>query len=228
MSLVSLGVSALTLGVVHGLNADHLMAIASLAVNGHPDRRRARIIQTATAFACGHALVLGLGAMAAVAFGLLVPAAVSSGAERVGGVLLIAFGALGLWSVWSGRTFSHVHRERDGRTRWHLHIGLGTFGPHGQHAHSRLPAVMGALFAVSSLRALMLLEPFGDQARAMTIPALMLLILLFGLGILMSMSIFGVLLGRLLSLSALQSLGRAAAVIVAVASMALGVYWVVS
>jgi hypothetical protein len=85
---------------------------------------------------------------------------------------------------------------------------------------------MGAVFAASSLRALMLLQPFGADARAVALPGLLLLIVLFGLGILLSMSVFGVILARVLSIRAVERFGRAAAAVVALASVGLGLYWI--
>ena len=87
---------------------------------------------------------------------------------------------------------------------------------------------MGALFAFSSLRALMLLQPFGASAASLALPVLLVLIGLFGLGILLSMSLFGVLLARAFSLRAVERLGQGAAIVVAAASIALGFYWMVS
>jgi hypothetical protein len=60
------------------------------------------------------------------------------------------------------------------------------------------------------------------------LPALFALIALFGVGILIAMSLFGVLLARVLSLRTVNTLGRAAAGIVALASIALGVYWMLA
>ena len=91
-----------------------------------------------------------------------------------------------------------------------------------------MPAALGAIFAVSSLRALMLLQPFGADARGLALPSLLLLVVLFGLGILLSMSIFGLLLARVLSVRAVERFGRSAAVLVALGSIGLGVYWCVS
>jgi hypothetical protein len=91
-----------------------------------------------------------------------------------------------------------------------------------------LPTALGAIFAVSSLRALMLLQPFGAGANGLGLPALLLLVLLFGLGILASMSVFGLLLARVLSLRAVERSGRAAAAMTALASIALGVYWMLA
>jgi nickel/cobalt exporter len=223
MSFLALAVSALMLGFLHGLGADHLMAIAAMAVDGKSDRRQARAIRTAVGFAFGHALVLGAGAVAAVTLGLLVPAAISSGAERLGGGMLVAMGAFGLWSI--AASYGHIHAAPGGR--WHLHVARATGHPGHAHGGSIVPLVLGALFAVSSLRAVMLLQPFTPDAQAMALPALLLLIALFGVGILMSMSLFGVVLARVLSLQTVNTLGRTAAGIVALASIALGFYWMV-
>jgi hypothetical protein len=227
MSLLALSSSALALGFLHGLGGDHLMAIAALSITGRHPRGTKRIIRTAVGFAFGHTVVLATGAAVALAFGVVVPGIVSSGAERVGGAILIALGGIGLWTVVSGRAYAHVHAGQDGRTRLHLHVG-SQHAPHAAHLHSLLPTVMGAVFAVSSLRALMLLQPFGASAQTLAVPLTLLLIALFGLGILLSMSIFGVLLARVLSLGTVEVFGRLAAGLVAVASVLLGVYWMMA
>ena len=87
---------------------------------------------------------------------------------------------------------------------------------------------MGAVFAISSLRALMLLEPFGAHARTLALPVVLLLVTLFGFGILLSMSLFGVVFARALSIRAVSVLGRTAAGLVATASVLLGTYWVIA
>jgi hypothetical protein len=221
MSFLMLASSALMLGVVHGLGADHLMAIAALAVDA-PGRPRGRVMQTAVGFAVGHTLVLGAGVAAALSLGLVLPAAFAVGAERLGGLSLIALGLAGAWGIVSGRTYGHLHPDGAGRTRWHVHLAVTARHPHG---HSRMPTLLGAVFAMSSLRALMLLEPFGTSAHGLAWPVVLLLVMLFGVGILASMSLFGVLLARMLSLGTVETLGRVAAGVVAIASILLGVYW---
>ena len=56
---------------------------------------------------------------------------------------------------------------------------------------------------------------------------LLVLIVVFAVGILLSMSLFGVAFARLMSARVVQRLGRAAGAVMAAASIALGVYWVV-
>jgi hypothetical protein len=216
------------LGFLHGLGLDHLMAIAALSVDeGSGGLRRRRVVRTAVQFACGHTLVLGVGLALALTFGWVLPSAIESGAERAGGLLLVLLGGAGLWSVWSGRAYGHVHTEIDGRPRWHVHFGGRTRHPSGAHAHSNVPTVMGAVFAVSSLRALVLLAPMGVSIALLAPPIGLLLVLLFGVGILLSMSLFGVVLARLWSLRAVEAFGRASGLLVAASSVALGAYWMI-
>ncbi len=227
MSFFVMASSALTLGFLHGLGADHLMAIAALTTSSAPEGRYTRILRTAIGFALGHAVVLGAGAMLAVTAGVLVPAAVSSGAERAGGAMLIVMGLYGIWSVTTGRAYGHVHgmTEAAPTSGWHLHLSRAT--GHASHTHggSTLPLVIGALFAISSLRMVMLLQPFSAEAQALALPGLLALILLFGVGILISMSLFGVVLARVMTLRAVTQIGRAAAALIAIASIGLGLYW---
>ena len=229
MSFLVMASSALTLGFLHGLGADHLMAIAALTTSSTAEGRSRRIIRTAIGFAAGHAAVLGAGAILAVTAGLLVPAAVSSGAERAGGAMLVVMGAVGLWSVTTGRAYAHVHglTETAPASGWHLHLSRAS--GHASHSHggSMLPLIIGALFAISSLRMVMLLQPFSPAAESVALPGLLALVVLFGVGILLSMSLFGVILARVLSLRAVSQIGRAAAALIALASIALGIYWMV-
>lgn len=230
MPIFFLSGSALVLGFFHGLGLDHLMAIAALSMDARDSRARRdrRVVKTAVQFACGHTLVLGLGVIAVLAFGWMLPAAAASGAERVGGLLLVALGAAGLWSMLSGRAYGHVHAEDDGCFRWHLHFGAKGPHPSAVHSHSNVPTAMGAVFAVSSLRALVLLAPMGSPLTSLAVPVVLLLVVLFGLGILLSMSLFGVVLARVLSLRKVEALGRMAGVLVSGASVILGLYWLIS
>jgi nickel/cobalt exporter len=207
--------SALSLGFLHGLGADHLMAIAALSMDrdaddSSPAARRARALGVASRFAAGHAVLLGLGAGIIVLIGWSIPAPVERGGEMLGGALLIVMGLVTLQHLRTHhRAASPEHRAL--RTR-----------------HSHLPAMIGAAFAVSSLRALAMLTPFGDGLGAAPVPVLLALIGLFALGILISMSLFGVALAGVLSAKALQRMGQGAGAMVGVSSVILGIAWVVT
>jgi nickel/cobalt transporter (NicO) family protein len=222
--------SALVLGFLHGLGADHLMAIAALSLGTAGDApavQRARALGIAVRFAVGHALLLALGAGALIALGWTLPLVVERGGEMLGGTLLIVFGAIGLWGVASGHIYGHTHRHGgEPAPHWHLHVGTPQQHP-SPAAHSHLATIIGAAFAISGLRALTMLAPFGAGVDAAPLSTLLLLVAMFGIGLLVSMSLFGVAFARFMSAAVAARLGQASALLMAVASIALGVFWIV-
>ena len=222
--------SALLLGILHGLGADHLMAIAALSLGPGgeaPAVKRARAFGVAVRFALGHALLLAFGAGALIVLGWSLPIVVERGGEVLGGVLLVGLGGVGLWGVTAGRVYGHTHTHgHETDPHWHLHIGRRERHPM-PGAHSHLPTIIGAAFAVSSLRALTLLTPFGDRLGGAPLPVLLGLIAVFAAGILLSMSLFGVAFAGLMTTSRVTRLGRASGGAMAVASIALGVFWII-
>jgi len=206
------------------------MAIAALSVGSGaeaPAVKRARALGVAVRFAIGHALLLAVGAGAIILLGWTLPLVVERGGELLGGVLLIVLGAIPLWGVSAGRVYGHTHRHgHEAAPHWHLHIGRRDHHP-GAGSHSHLPTIIGAAFAVSSLRALTLLAPFGDRLGAAPLSLLLILIAVFAAGILLSMSLFGVAFASLMTARVVARLGRGAGALMAVASIALGVYWVI-
>jgi nickel/cobalt transporter (NicO) family protein len=214
---MALLLTALFLGFLHGLGPDHLMAIAALSVDEgvsveSPVGRRARALAVAVRFALGHALLLAIGAGLIVVIGWSIPAPVERGGEMLGGALLIVMGLV---------TLQHVRTH-------HAHLALGTSRLAPRASHSHVPTMLGAAFAVSSLRALAMLTPFGADLGTAPLPLLVMLIAVFACGILVSMSLFGVVLARLLSMHALERIGHGAGALVGVSSVVLGVAWVLT
>jgi len=205
------------------------MAIAALSVGAGGDApavKRARAFGVAVRFALGHALLLALGAGAIILLGWSLPIVVERGGELLGGFLLIGLGVIALWGVGAGRVYGHTHLHgREEAPHWHLHIGRRDRHP-VPGAHSHLPTLIGAAFAVSSLRALTVLAPFGDRVGAAPLPMLLGLIVVFAAGILLSMSLFGVALAGLMTARVVARLGRGAGGAMALASIGLGVYWI--
>jgi len=229
MDIVILLATALFLGFLHGLGADHLMAIAALTVDGRvqsPGARRARALGVATRFAIGHALLLSCGAGLLVLIGWSIPAVVERGGEMLGGALLVIMGVVALWGIFSGRVYGHTH-ALEARPHWHLHVA-GPDHHRAETAHSHLPTIIGAAFAISSLRALAMLTPFGARLDAAPLPLLLSLITVFAVGILISMSLFGVALARVLSTHALARIGTGASFLVGASSVILGTAWIVT
>ena len=201
--------TALFLGFLHGLGADHLMAIAALTVDGRvqsPGARRARALGVATRFAIGHALLLSCGAGLLVLIGWSIPAVVERGGEMLGGALLVIMGGVALWGIFSGRVYGHTHAHpHEPRPHWHLHVAAPDHH-RTEMTHSHLPTIIGAA----------------------PLPLLLSLITVFAVGILISMSIFGVALARVLSTHALARIGTGASFLVGTSSVVLGVAWMVT
>jgi nickel/cobalt exporter len=220
----------LALGFLHGMGADHLMAIAALSVaTPLGPARYARAFGLALRFALGHALLLALGAGLVLFFGWQIPARFEQGGEFVGGCLLIALGLIVGWlTVW-GRLYvhAHVHGSGDGaHSHWHLHVGRQH--SHRPAIHTVLPGLLGALFAISGLRALILSLPLWNTPGGTPhFGALLFLVTIFALGILMSMSLFGIVLAHALADRRMTGqVARFSAAATALGSLALGTYWI--
>ena len=206
------------------------MAIAALSVGPTTDSaavQRTRALAVAVRFAIGHALFLALGAGALLWLGWSLPLVFERAGEVLGGVLLIVLGGIGLWALVAGRLYGHSHRHgNEPAAHWHLHVGRPEHHPPAA-THTHLPTIVGAAFALSSLRALTTLAPFGERVESAPLWTLLVLIAVFAFGILLSMSLFGVAFARLLSAATAARLGRAAAGVMAMTSIALGVFWIV-
>ena len=219
----------LALGFLHGLGADHLMAIAALSLaTPLGPARYARAFGLAVRFAVGHALLLAFGAAAVVVFGWTIPARFEQGGEFIGGCLLITLGLAVGWLALSGRLYAHTHPHHAGdraHSHWHLH--LGREHSHGAAIHTVLPGALGAIFAVSGLRALVLSLPLLNAAGGAQFAALILLVAVFALGILLSMSLFGIVLAHTLADRRMTGrVARFSAIATAASSFALGIYWI--
>ncbi len=220
--------TAFLLGFFHGLGADHLLAIAALSVGESATTVRGphRALHVAVKFACGHAMLLAGGALVAVGIGWQWPATIERTGETLAGLLLVGLGATGLWAVATGRIWVHSHAHgHPAHVHWHWHFGRRHRHPPSEK-HRHLPTVLGAVFAVSGLRALSTLSPVGGTSASPL--GVLALILLFSLGILSSMTLFGVVLARVLSSRAVAAVGRAAAFVTAAASFTLGLYWLMT
>ena len=223
-----LGGSMLMLGFLHGLGADHLMAIAALSLaTPLGPARYGRAFWLAVRFAVGHALLLGVGAALVLLFGWQIPAQFEQRGEFAGGCLLILLGLAGGWLAYSGRLYAHSHAHVNGgdglHSHWHLH--LGRRHSHQPAVHTILPGVLGAAFAISGLRALIISLPLWNSPDA--IGSLLALVTLFAIGILASMSLFGIVLAHAIADTRITGgIARVAAAATALGSLMLGVYWI--
>lgn len=207
-------------GLYHGLGSDHLLAITALASR---ENSRREISLMGLRFGLGHMGLLVLLSTAALIWNFTVSSLWATRAEMLGGSLLIV---LGFWTFteWLkevGYIHSHEHTHGEGKRR-HSHFHFHWQGVHSaDHVHPHFSPFLGALFALSGLRALLLSTVPLLQARSMAWA--LLYILVFGAGIVTSMSIYGLIIG-----SRLGSLLRRGGVtlLLSAASVSLGFFWV--
>ena len=225
-----LTVTVLALGCLHGLGADHLMAIATLSAGqAAHERPYSQTFGVAVRFALGHALLLAVATTLVLIIGWNIPVIVERAGELLGGIMLIGLGAIGVWLGWTRRFYVHTHAhthvpEESEHAHWHFHVGQQHRHP-VPAGHSAAPGILGGVFAISGLRALTLLAPFETVRTSLV--GLLVLVMVFAVGILLSMSAFGILLARAMKSSHVTArVAEAAAFTTAVASIALGLYWI--
>lgn len=207
-------------GLHHGLGSDHVMAITTLAGRGAGNRE---VTGLGLKFGLGHMGALVFLGGAALLMNLTIPASWESRAEAFGGGLLVL---LGFWTFveWLREVgYVHSHHHTHGRRpkgHVHYHFHLQGHHPH-QHAHPHFSTALGALFALSGLRSLLLGAVPILQARSLFWA--LIYILIFGLGIVTSMAACGWLAG---AAAQRQGHGQAVTLLVSLFSVALGAYWI--
>jgi high-affinity nickel-transport protein len=104
-SWLALG-SVFLFGLRHGLDHDHLAALTDIAASN--DSARSRMLQ-GTTYALGHAVMLALLGLIAIAFGSYIPDAVDEIAGKVIGVTLIALAVYVVISLVRNRKHEDYH-----------------------------------------------------------------------------------------------------------------------
>ncbi len=179
---------AFGLGMVHALDADHIMAVSSLASGGNKARRA---WQYAKCWALGHGLSLSLIGACVYLLGSAIPMELSIIAEHLVGVVLILMGLYAILGLRRQRLHIHFHRH-DGLPA-HAHLHAHPAGSNATaHGHVHRATLLGMLHGTAGSAPLLVLIPIASLGS----PWLALLYLLvFSLGVLLAMSLFGGLLG---------------------------------
>jgi hypothetical protein len=185
-------------GILHGLGPDHLAAITALNAASGSDSRR--LLFFSTRFALGHAAVLAVAGLATYYFRVSMPAGWEHGFELATGWLLIVSGAALLLGLASGRLTVHSHaHEHSGHAHRHVHAHLFAAreaAREHRHAHGKLAATLGGLFALSGTRSLLAVVP---AALAQTAMVSFFRVGVFSAGIVAGMLAYGFVAGRAFS-----------------------------
>ncbi|MBX2884401.1 MAG: sulfite exporter TauE/SafE family protein [Granulosicoccus sp.] len=187
ISVLSLGFS---LGLIHALDADHIMAVSLLSSRTRHLRNKVAIVLTTLGYcfkwALGHSLILlTAGALLAI-YGIQLPENLQLVAEKLVGVFLVAMGLIIAWQFWRNRIQLKVHQHGDIS---HVHLV-----EHNQRVHSHKPVLIGMVHGLAGSAPVLAILPLlgGNQVSVG-----MLYLTLFSIGVMISMMIFGLLFGRL-------------------------------
>jgi ABC-type nickel/cobalt efflux system permease component RcnA len=122
MSVGTILLLGLLLGMRHALDADHLAAVATLVTRS---RSVGQTLLQGVAWGAGHTLTLLLFGGAVLVLGLVLPEPAALALELAVGVMLVVLGAELLYRLWRGRVHFHAHRHADGAAHFHAHAHAG-------------------------------------------------------------------------------------------------------
>lgn len=207
--------TALILGSVHALEADHVTAVTAFAAR-NPGLRHA--VSFGLRWAAGHGIaVLLIGGGLILVQGEL-PETVTDLLERLVGIVLIG---LGVWTIRGARRIhAHTHTHADGATHEHLHSHLLRAGHGHGHGATSVGLVHGAAGAAAAV-ALVPLASIGSRAGGV------LYLVLFGVGTLAGMSLYALFAGFVVGRTAAFSvrLARGLATVAGIVTIVVGVIW---
>lgn len=188
------------LGLLHALDADHVMAVSALSnpADAHKRPGIARVLRFSANWALGHASVLLVSGALLFGIGWHLPEFLQKAAELSVGVLLIG---LGLFCFWQFRRQHLVieHHQHHGvsHTHWHIAGDVKTHG-HGNHKgrNGHAPVFVGVVHGLAGSAPALALVPAvanGELGWALVY------LLIFSLGVMLSMMAFGLSLGSMQS-----------------------------
>ena len=177
------------LGAKHALDADHVVAISTIATEQRSLWRSSAI---GFCWGIGHTLVLLLAGLTILSFKLTISGEWVRLFEAAVGLMLVGLGVSVGLTLWRERLHVHAHAHADGPA--HLHVHSHRDSPHHAHLHRyRLEyksLAVGMVHGLAGSAALLLLV----LSSARSILDGVLYILAFGAGSIAAMVLLGVML----------------------------------
>lgn len=175
------------LGFFHALDADHVMAVSSLS-NKKPGL--GRMLRFCSNWALGHGGVLLISGVLLFGVGLHLPESLQRAAELSVGVILIAIGLMCFWQFKRQKLSLKQHSHDDvTHTHWHVE-GDATDEGHGNSARGdgHAPMMVGVVHGLAGSAPALALVPAASQG---SISVALGYLLVFSVGVLLSMFLFG-------------------------------------
>jgi ABC-type nickel/cobalt efflux system permease component RcnA len=137
------------IGMKHALEADHVAAVASLAIGARSGRETLRL---GIIWGIGHSITIFVVGAAVMALETAVPERVAAMLELAVGVMLVLLGADVLRRVIRERVHFHTHRH-GAKAHFHAHSHAGE-GPHSDSRHTHSHGLGGRALLVGVIHGL--------------------------------------------------------------------------
>lgn len=175
------------LGFFHALDADHVMAVSSLS-NKKPGL--VHMLRFCCNWALGHGGVLLFSGLLLFGVGVHLPETLQRAAELSVGLILIAIGLMCFWQF-KRQKLSLKQHTHDDITHAHWHVeGDANVKGHGSNTrgNGHAPMMVGVVHGLAGSAPALALVPAASQG---SVPVALGYLLVFSLGVLISMFLFG-------------------------------------
>jgi nickel/cobalt exporter len=220
LGLISVG---FTLGMVHALDADHVMAVSAMS-NARPGP--GRTLRFCANWALGHGGVLMVSGLLLFGFGVGIPESFGYLAEMFVGAFLIVMGTLCLWRFRRERISLVEHRHGELVHRhWQVEGRAHAGDSNGDGVKRHTPVMVGVMHGLAGSAPALALVPVVVHGEMFTA---LIYLALFSLGVMLAMIVFGLGFGatqRFLQQRYLWVFNSFRH-LVATASILLGGYWI--
>lgn len=173
--------AAFGLGLVHALDADHIAMVTSLS-SSHSGFKKS--VLYCSRWAMGHAVTLLVLGILVLMIGIQIPPQFSKLAELVIAVFLIVYGLLLLRNLRQQHIHLHFHTHDDlaEHAHWHSHA------KDKSHRHQHRALLIGSLHGMAGSAPLLAFIPIAVNQQPLTG---MIYLLIFSLGVIIAMLLFG-------------------------------------
>jgi nickel/cobalt exporter len=226
IEMFSLLLMGLGLGLLHALDADHVMAVSALS-NRKPSLRRT--LKFSANWALGHGSVLILLGLLFFGLGIALPESIQKLAESSVGVLLIGLGLACFWQFHKENVVlnKHTHEHSNGsieHTHLHVHDHDKKIESSDQVKEAHTPVMVGILHGLAGSAPALALIPAMMQT---SLWEAMGYLVLFSAGVLFSMVAFGLSFGLVQKKLQQKSIKvfNWSRKIIASAAVGIGFYW---
>ena len=206
-------------GLMHALDADHIMAVSMLS---QKKSGFGKTLLHSAHWALGHGVVLLISGACLFGFGVALPESLQKVAEASVGILLVILGLSCFWQFRRDK-LSLVKHSHDGVEHIHWHDN----NPEHDKKHVHQPVFVGILHGLAGSAPALALIPAMASGEIMLA---MVYLLLFSLGVLISMLGFGLGLAKLQGWLSLRynAAFQCSRYALAGLSIGLGSFWLIS